>query len=266
MIASLAEEADENSDLLEKLYTVDATYEPLPPITRIATLEGFLQDLRDIEANLSPPLRISGNAQRVLATLPTGVRECNALHMKRVLSALQARISSHTSVWASLSAVSSSIRFRLMRRIKPLQSCRPFLKHARKSSLSLAVSPSPIKSSTGLPVSRHCMQPYLQLTAVSTHHMSNTASLLLRLAMRARKIGSPLDRNALEAANGFLRCLIATHKLTEWDVAGSALRKIVSLLLMAEDELPEVRDVYKEVATALGMPIAGESCRGADAS
>ena len=101
--------------------------------------------------------------------------------------------------------------------------------------------------------------PRAQLTPVSTHHMTNTASLLLRLAMRARKIGSPLDRSALEAANGYLRCLIATHKLTEWDVAGSALRKIVSLLLMAEDELPEVRDVYKEVATALGMPIAGES-------
>ena len=63
------------SDLLAKSCTVESSYEPLPPIAKIATFEGFLKQVHEIERNLSPALQIVGDPHRILATLPTGVRK-----------------------------------------------------------------------------------------------------------------------------------------------------------------------------------------------
>lgn len=68
------------SEILEKSYTVDSVYDPLPPIAKIATLEGFIKQMDEIEMSLPAALRLAGNSQRVLATLPTGVRKWIILH------------------------------------------------------------------------------------------------------------------------------------------------------------------------------------------
>lgn len=95
----------------------------------------------------------------------------------------------------------------------------------------------------------------------SWHHIANAASLLLRLAMRSRKISGgqdPLEHTAIDQITYLVDRLIDIYNRSRWDVVIIALRRIAGLLLMAEMDLPDVRGTYRQVANALGMPIAGE--------
>lgn len=75
--------------------------------------------------------------------------------------------------------------------------------------------------------------------------------------MRARSIHDSIDCSAVSTTTRFISSIVQQYRASRWDVIGGALRRIVSLLLMAEGELPEVREIYREVALELDMPIAG---------
>ena len=76
--------------------------------------------------------------------------------------------------------------------------------------------------------------------------------------MRARSIQDRIDRTVIDAVTRFTTSLVGQYRETHWDVIGGALRRIVSLLLMAEGELPEVKETYRIVALELDIPLSGE--------
>jgi hypothetical protein len=75
----------------------------------------------------------------------------------------------------------------------------------------------------------------------SSHHLSNCVSLLLRIAIRGRPEFGDLVAAAVESTITLTQNLIRAYEDQHWDVAGAGLKRIASLLLMADQDLPETK-------------------------
>ncbi|WRT64440.1 uncharacterized protein IL334_001372 [Kwoniella shivajii] len=89
----------------------------------------------------------------------------------------------------------------------------------------------------------------------TSHHISNTVALLLRVAARSQVSVPEVYGNAINAVSSFVRLLTQRYHDNPWDVVGTALRRLASLLLLAYQDFPEIRDSYRDVAFVLHLPV-----------
>lgn len=85
----------------------------------------------------------------------------------------------------------------------------------------------------------------------STGHISNTVSLLLRVALIAER-GSAIHDAAMEYTVQLVNWLVAMT--TSWDVALAALQRTATPLLVASREIEGLLPSYHAIAKVLGLP------------
>lgn len=161
---------------------------------------------------------------------------------------------SETAPWQTLAVAQASL--------KHCQTLVEFVNALSASDRDLFWMPCTFLFASTLSIPIRHLSPCLPCTvdnADSSHHISNSASLLLRIALRTRSLDSNLASTAVYYTTRLTDSLIGMYQANQWDVAESALRRIATLLLTAGQDLPDVRSAYRGVAGVLGIPVVGES-------
>ncbi|CAK9783829.1 unnamed protein product [Cutaneotrichosporon oleaginosum] len=199
--------------LLERFFSVHAITAPQGELTRLAALEGILADLEAFEDGLPDPLRST------TGLAPTGVRSFQ-------LSLCGLYVITHRTIIEALPSGGVHIS---LAHSRALDACE------RLSALVLSLTDADRAA---------FWMPY------SSHHISNAASLLLRLAL-AHTDG------ALACTASLVHGLVDMYSTTRWDIAEAALRRIAVVLAVGSRELP-LAETYRTVADTLGMSAAPE--------
>ncbi|GFZ44245.1 hypothetical protein JCM24511_01967 [Saitozyma sp. JCM 24511] len=220
--------------ILLGFYTVEALTKPLGPLQLIGLLESVQGEMRNLEGGLSPTLRLNMPNQSLLSTLPTGIRswQLSFSGVKILLSRLLLDVVTGCSPIQLFTVLEAALNV-----------CREL-----------------VEMVTHITPGDRAMfwMPY------SSHHISNCVSLLLRIAIRGRPEFGDLVAAAVGSTITLTQNLIRAYEDQHWDVAGAGLKRIASLLLMADQDLPETKGLYQSVIRALGIVQSGTSMSADD--
>lgn len=238
--------------MLKLFYTVQALMDPATGVTRIAGLEAFRAELDDFEHSLPRGLRLWSENKTEM--LPIGLRKLSSWHKLTAgsfhLSLCGVQVITNRLIVESLTD-------------RP----GPHTAMALNNALIASERLSEILFRLTLHDRAMFWMPcgwYQTATADpsdSSYHASNAASLLLRIALYDVHTEFHVRQPAVECTVRLIDWLAKACPEATCDIAGSALRRIAPLLLIASRELPHLHDTYLSVAKILNLPISsGLTC------
>ncbi|KAL1406677.1 hypothetical protein Q8F55_008383 [Vanrija albida] len=213
--------------LVDEFYTVQAVVNAPTGVTRLARLEEIRAQLDEFERTLDPELQVRWSQGSASEAVPTGVKSFQLSVFGVMVVTNRLVIESLTDMRAPHSLIALNNGLVACQRLAELV-----------SNLSTADRDQ-------------FWMPY------SSHHISNCVSLLLRIALCDVHGEYHLVESATQYAVSLVDALVAAYLGWTWDVAEAALRRIITLLLLASRELPMLSNAYTAVAKALNIPVTG---------
>ncbi|KAK4688937.1 hypothetical protein P7C73_g1161, partial [Tremellales sp. Uapishka_1] len=195
--------------------------------SRFETLQSLAIDVEGFSKSLPDAWKWNSNSAQTSIAAPTGTRslQLSVLGLDVIVHRLMLDTLVNTSIWQSTAILRNAARV-----------CHNLVDF----TLSLSEADRDM-----------FWMPY------SSFHLSNAVCVLLRVAFRSRLIEPDLVTAAISDLSRLVQYLIPIFIVSEWDVAVSALKRILTLLSTASPAMEEVRPVLDLVAEHCGASDSG---------
>lgn len=96
-----------------------------------------------------------------------------------------------------------------------------------------------------------------RLDSDTFHHLSNTGSLLLRIASENRLSNTTASNQAITLVTTFCTVLARYWQEEQWDMADETLKRLAEPAFTVGKECIAARDVYMIISNSLGYHVSG---------